>query len=341
MICQQSQFRLDEMTQYPSRWFLSVDTISYIVENCSVKMMMGLLMLDEYMGISFKRDEVTICPGRESFMYTCNGVQFFITKAYAYAYNLDPDGDDILSYPFKELRVNITGEGMKFLRKHYQSKQIWADDFLLHFISQNFVEKVFNEDGTPKLNAVGDQIEIWHGHYTRVDYALDVINDFSNIMNNMIRHLNYGTSTGEPGFFISSNGGRVYKSKIYLSDNGGKTIYLGSTQSEQMLRVYDKLAEQTDETGVWKHDPGFPGIDKSEIKTWTRFELVLRKVKAKEYTPTSSDTSSVLRFPELFVNLLYEKFQPGSNTFMPEWWHSFWRPVMDRPETIKILVNFV
>ena len=77
----------------------------------------------------------------------------------------------------------------------------------------------------------------------------------------------------------------------------GDTLNIGSRSSQAFVRIYDKKAEQE-----------YRGIDVSEIGSWTRVELELKKEKAHMFSgllarsSTSKDNGTA---GEMSVNLLY------------------------------------
>lgn len=89
------------------------------------------------------------------------------------------------------------------------------------------------------------------GQVTRIDIALDVMDSPIDILE-LYRHM-------KEGWCITQS-----KKYSYIEGNTGQTLYVGSRQSERMLRVYDKAAEQ-----------GTTG-------QWVRFELEVKGAKARQ-----------------------------------------------------------
>ncbi|MGL4234382.1 MAG: replication initiation factor domain-containing protein [Casimicrobium sp.] len=80
-------------------------------------------------------------------------------------------------------------------------------------------------------------------HLTRVDVALDVVG---------CPHSLLSLGSNEIYTDSSNNVGRPLR-KTHIKDvsGGGETIYIGSRQSDRMMRCYDKGAEQKQEPGEW------------------------------------------------------------------------------------------
>lgn len=114
----------------------------------------------------------------------------------------------------------------------------------VHVVFSGFTLKVYSwQDILLKAYKLGGQV-------TRIDIALDVLDAFIDIVGM---------------YSIVKRGGCITPSKkfSYIEGNSGQTLYIGSRQSERMLRVYDKAAEQ-----------GAPGH-------WTRFELEVKGARAR------------------------------------------------------------
>lgn len=117
-----------------------------------------------------------------------------------------------------------------------------------------------------------------HGRVTRIDIAYDVLDQYIDIM----------------GLYNEVKAGRCIttsKKYSYIEGNSGQTLYIGSRQSERMLRIYDKAAET-----------GSPGH-------WTRFELEVKGARARQMAHfivnmgSSTIPGIILDFAEF---LLYE-----------------------------------
>ncbi|MBQ8382385.1 MAG: replication initiation factor domain-containing protein [Clostridia bacterium] len=325
-------------SQFRNGVFLSLDWVSFVCQNCSIRSLMYLLQLQKFSRTSFKKEELRIHPGNDSFAFDINGVQFCVNRTLVACYGLDVESNDIFDYVFPTVRVNFTGTGLRFMRGIFDELHVWFDQWILYF---------FHLDEAPA------------GHFTRLDFALDFVNDFSNILGNVVQHLQYGgTKDGQPapGKFTAGST-RAYQTKLWLDPaTAGCTVYLGSGASDQMLRIYNKYAESREffsvphidpESGAeiferWKpgKDPHVPGIDAGDIKSWVRFELVLRNMKAMEFTPAEKDDPCVFDHPSFFARIIHDKFRPVRTSLYVDWWQKFWDPLFD-DKIVNLNLHFV
>lgn len=344
MVISTERVRIDYKTkmlhpdsQFANGVFLSMDWASFVCQNCTIRELMYLLKLHDFSRVSFKREELRIHPGNDCFSFDINGVQFCVNRTLVACYGLDVESNDIFDYRFPTVRVNCTGNGLRFLRSIFDEQNIWLDQWLLYF---------FLLPDAPQ------------GHFTRIDFALDFVNDFSNILSNILTHLRLGgTKDGvaKPGKFTA--GSRAYQTKLWEDPStGGCTVYIGSNNSDQMLRVYNKFAETHDFFSIpykdpasgeeifyrWKDGrvPDFPDIPAETIKSWVRFELVLRNKKAMEFTPALVDDPCVFDHPSFFAKIIHTKFRPVRESLYVDWWTKFWE-LVESDEVINLNCNFV
>jgi DNA relaxase NicK len=87
-------------------------------------------------------------------------------------------------------------------------------------------------------NLIANHHHAAHDRCTRVDLALDVREEHMNI-GKLASMVKIGTTDVKTKSFSH-----------ILSQDGGETLYLGSRQSEQYLRIYNKAAQQ-ETTGDW------------------------------------------------------------------------------------------
>lgn len=327
---------LSQGSSLSSAAYLSIDTATFIIQNVSIRALMRKFRLYDYERVSFTRSELRIHPGNDAFSFNINGVQFMINRTLVSCYGLDIESNDIFDYVFPSIRLNITGEGMKFLRCVYQKDKLWFDQCLLNFVKDN-----------PQ----------WVIKCTRLDFALDIINDVSNILNNVVQHLQYGgTKDGQPGPGMFTAGAtRSYKTDMWFNPStDGCTVYIGSSSSDQRLRIYNKYSESRDYFSVpyrdvngvehfsaWKEGkkPTFDGFDPDQIKTWVRFELVLRNDHAQSFL-APEEGGTVLDHPGFFGRLIMEKFRPVSDSLYIDWWLKFWEPLKDDSK-VNLNLHFV
>lgn len=155
------------------------------------------------------------------------------------------------------IHVVVTGSAMEDVLRHYRETLV---------VSTPFGSKAVNMsdfNSTVMLEFLGDIRRI--GWLTRLDLAVDdmggrffSVDDFRGHLNNLEVVSKFRTFRD------------VYESTL-AGESTGHTIYLGSRQSEVMLRIYDKQLEQNRKT------------EKEEDKIqcpWVRWELELKNRRA-------------------------------------------------------------
>lgn len=131
------------------------------------------------------------------------------------------------------------------------------------------------------------------GHFTRIDLAIDDIGGNYYTLAELSEKL-------EEGLVISR--WRTYRSLvesgIFGNDKVGHTIYFGSSQSDIMMRVYDKQLEQN--KGLE------PDSDRYIDTAWVRWELELHKKRADKFVDV---LVSGIPFGEAVIGVLYNYFR--------------------------------
>lgn len=136
-------------------------------------------------------------------------------------------------------------------------------------------------------------------HVTRCDWAYDFINYCPEFIDQMIDHINIHKLPSERIPLASTKSAISCK----LVTGGQKTIYLGSPQSDRMLRVYDKRMQSINlQTGTYVKANPYGDPD-----SWFRIEWQTRNKLANELalsvTPTGefNDSKSILK-------MIFEKY---------------------------------
>ena len=133
-------------------------------------------------------------------------------------------------------------------------------------------------------------VEYWYPiattcRITRCDFAFDYINYEGNEferLRKLIANADFDEKLSDKGrLFTGDTSGLSY------SYRGGKerTIYLGSTTSDRMLRIYDKKYQLTDVNGIFDTEKIPKEIVENEITvdSWYRIELQTRDNFAERY----------------------------------------------------------
>lgn len=144
----------------------------------------------------------------------------------------------------QKIRLDISGSGLDFLR----STGIYMED-------HRFVAPMFS-------SPAGQY------HFTRCDFAFDFINYKADFVDRMLDHINSNRLPSERVPLFSTKGAISCK----VVTGGQKTIYLGSPQSDRMLRVYDKRMQYVDlNSGVYKKPNPY-----GNPESWFRIEWQTR-----------------------------------------------------------------
>ncbi len=185
---------------------------------------------------------------------------------------LTTDRDSLFSTKYKKIRLDISGTGLDYLRQ-----------FMLP--DTEFTKPDFWDENQKDYNV------------TRSDFAFDFVNYKPEFLDSVLNWIKDQERSGEflRGEDVRLNAGSRFIQYSYRCGCGQKTLYLGSPRGDKMVRIYDKLLEQT-QNGVFKHgrDPRFE--KEPTIDSWFRIELQSRRKCATQFLfGCSSDISLVLR----------------------------------------------
>ena len=146
---------------------------------------------------------------------------------------------------FKSVRLDISGSGLKFLRR----------------LGIDVDTKFRDKENYPCAYNV-----------TRCDFSFDLINYMPNFLNDLMSYCRANQT--ETGCISLMGKGRALKCQVH--DCSVRAVYLGA--GHRVLRVYDKKLESSDRnTGLYKKENDYGNPD-----SWTRIELQLRRDKADE-----------------------------------------------------------
>lgn len=179
----------------------------------------------------------------------------------------DPNSDDFINVfelTLNKIRLELTGTGLAYLRSQLPD----IDDYLRDLRLKHPCQKV-----------------------TRVDFAFDFVNYMPDILDAVIEYAQSFSVNGR----VLTYGGRGYKCQVTTVDQ--KKVYLGSPQSDKMLRIYDKRIEQLDSNREVYRKPN----NYNNPSSWIRFEFQLRNDKARELCYLASSDSVEYNLPSLFA----------------------------------------
>lgn len=245
------------------------------------------LKMDLYVDEFMKNFTVRSSGFDDQFVFGYMGISVS-TKQFGY---FDEPDEAWFDQIFPKIRLDISGSGLDYLRG----------------LGLN-VDKVFRD-----RTALPCDPE--RCHITRCDFAYDFINMNSGFLDDFIFYCNHNaTASGRLRLYQKAT------NVTYSIKTGSeKTIYVGSKNSEQMLRCYDKKLQYFDpDKGVWKKKSEYGMPD-----SWFRIELQTRKKKSMELVYGDGDASALLKY-------IYESF-PFSEAAegyrerkIAVFWSSFW-----------------
>lgn len=164
--------------------------------------------------------------------------------------------------PLTKIRLNISGTGLDYLRS------IGVD---------------FNEH----YKTVPDLPENAQYRFKRIDWAYDFINYAPDFMDHLVNHCVNNVLPSGRLPVVSVPGGIGLK----LVTGNQKTVYLGSPQSDRMLRIYDKKMEQSDlNTGTYIRDNPY-----NNPESWFRIEWQTRNQMCQDIVDSNVSFETILR----------------------------------------------
>lgn len=199
------------------------------------------------------------------FKFIYNGVMLETSTFSFYGEDLDVS---IFDTVVPKIRLELSGTALDYLR----SIGVDMNDYRL-------VEPILSEGGSY--------------HFTRCDWAFDFINYKPDFVDRMIDHINTHKLPSERIPLASTKGAISCK----LVTCGQKTIYLGSPQSDRMLRVYDKRMQHLNLTTQTYCKPNPYGDPDSwfRIEWQTRNKFANNLVHGYDEKGVPADFKSILK----------------------------------------------
>lgn len=229
---------------------------------------------------------------RTDVVYSCNGVSLSVK----FDDMLGIEEEDIFFAKWQEVRLDISGTGLDYLRtiNQFFDKSMCDIDF-------------WGPEGTFKI--------------TRCDFAFDFVNFYPSFLDEFIFKLQ---DLERADILRRRNDGNIYLGTLNGVDGRGRNVayninrgtkinclYLGTSRSDKLVRIYDKKLEQS-ENGVFKKPipECFVKNGDGNVGSWFRIEFQTRRKFAYKYLfGCNGNLKSVLR--ELFK--LYQCKDPETN----------------------------
>lgn len=245
--------------------YTRIDTYSVILYNCSIISILENLSIpttnlhDVYKN-AYEKHDVKV---GDTFVWASQGVRL---ECKLTEYKDKETAEDIFNIDFSWIRLYISGEGIDYI--YSLTQDIEGYDFSVALCDPEFW---FHVSPFAKV--------------TRCDFAFDFVNYEGNEFDRLrkiIASADFDDKLSLNGrLFTSTKGGLTY------SYRGGKerTIYLGSSGSDRMLRIYDKKFQLQDELGNISTEK-IPQVildNEVSVDTWHRVELQTRDNFAEKY----------------------------------------------------------
>lgn len=221
--------------------YSKIDWLTVMFFNCSMNHVLEWLKIGDCV-TDFCLSRYELSRGFEMlFKFNYNGV-VLETSQFGF-YGRDFDDIAIFDVIVPKIRLELSGSALDFLR----SIDVDMDSYRL---------------------VVPDLPEGGSYHFTRCDWAFDFVNYAPDFVDCLIDHINTHKLPSERVPLASTKGAISCK----VVTGGQKTVYLGSPQSDRMLRCYDKRMQHVDLfTGVYNKSNPYGNPD-----SWFRIEWQTR-----------------------------------------------------------------
>lgn len=329
--------------------YISLDTSCFIIDDFSINDALSLMRLPPVLA-----NDSIICGFMAQLnqrSFSVHGIQFFINVTeLAYSFG-DVDFKDerdassdifigrsevsFFNFKFPHLRVYIGGQAMSYCRSAFIDRDddngVIFDSFLL--------------DLGVKLVDPDDSSKSYHNfHFTRNDIAVDVINSQFDLINDIFStycdKYQASLSSGKPIDFVFINrdtvnglgAGRNLAFDPRVNEHS-RTLYIGSKNSDCLMRIYDKRLERSDVNGLLPSSPSFfTGLANSDIQNWTRLEVQLRNDRSRQFTGSSlQNPGGFLKFIERRFSCCFRSYGAGKPQAPFPFWTNFFAQFVHSP----------
>lgn len=262
--------------------YAKIDWYTVLLYNTSFKDVLEKLncfadVCDEILNSGYQRS----VGYRTDIVYSSNGVNVSVKMDDT----LGVDEENMFFNKWSELRLDISGQGLDYLRALNDNLDLSLCD--IHFWGDELSFKI-----------------------TRCDFAFDFVNYYSSFLDEFIFKLqdlerSFSLSRGSDGnIYLGTvgKGGSFGRRTAYNYRVGSdvKCLYLGTVRSDKLVRIYDKKLEQSKGGVFLKPLPKyFADNGDGEVNSWFRIEFQTRRKFAHKYLfGCGGDLKVVLR--ELF-----------------------------------------
>lgn len=246
-----------------------------------------------------KKSEGSFCGSVPHFIFKFNGIVVIVPKIYMYTLNEDQSA---FTHKLPSINFEMKGQGLDYLR----SLGLPVDTM---FRDRSFVPSNL--------------------HYTRIDFAFDFINYKQEIVSQLIDYAMHNHTDKDRIILCNGRNDGALGYKV-ITSTSGSTFYLGSRQSNFLLRVYDKNRESKDiDTGLYTKANPYGSPD-----SWIRFELQCNHEKANDFAFIEGDLTGILKEIHDKYRLADHNTPAHRREEIP-----FWRDFMDWSKLPPIIQN--
>ncbi len=231
------------------------------------------------------------------FIFSYENIKIDVMQSVLQGFDLD---DEIFFQKLPKIRLEISGSGLMYLRR-------LGIDVDHKFRDENYLLPT--------------------QHITRMDFAYDLINYKPELLDQLMEYcrLNH-TASGR----ILLVGGRRGAINCEIKDISQKTVYLGASASDRMLRVYDKRLQYVDrETGIYKKENPY-----GNPKSWIRIEMQTRNKIAHVLGLDGGDLTAILR--EIYQFYCFADMSTPQRDRQPA---QFWKDLFNWEELDRTIQN--
>lgn len=244
--------------------YSKIDWYTAIFSDMSFNTVLRWLGLEDYI-TEFCENVYEQCQGLEDkYIFNFRGVRLETNQWNFYGEQIVEGTmqEHLFDKVLPKIRLDISGSGLDNLR----ALGMDVDTFLRTQTDEN-----------------GEYVMPQPSHVTRIDFAFDLVNYLPEFLDTLIEYCENNHTPADRVCIVSDRARSGCGIKYSIRKGGQKTLYLGATTSEKMLRVYDKKLQYTNPEGTQyvKENP----YDNPD--SWIRIELQCRK-----------DTAHGLCFPE-------------------------------------------
>lgn len=249
--------------------YAKIDWLTAVFQDCSLNDVLCWLSLDGCVS-EFCANAYEQSRGYDVvFRFLYNGI-LLETSSFNF-YGLDTN-EGLFDLIVPKIRLELSGSALDYLRS-----------IGVNMDSHRFVVPSLPEGGSY--------------HFTRCDFAFDFIDYCPGFVDKVIDHVNVHRLPSERVPLAGTAGAVTVK----VVTGGQKTVYLGSPQSDKMLRIYDKRMQYVDlKTDVYKKDNPYNNPD-----SWFRIEWQTRNRLAHDLVLDSSLE------PKHILRMIFEKYAFG------------------------------